>query len=250
MWLVKNATFAKKKKGKYILLPQRQGATGFRLNELLSKCLQWGWFIQTWQQTKKSQIRLLTHIHSILYPLQDVKGVLHIALEDVKPDIVTNCRVIGAVSRHGGSQEDDLCWDRINKYQSFWNGRDTLGLQCRFWASFFFVCFRERWQNSSRKDLNTLDTERVTGRVILFSAVAQVKALYIHNSEFMRHDKRCASTHVEHERVWYAALHAGQYILVSCHCLCVITVVARIQLARCLCGPVEARTAWGTSWKR
>lgn len=30
-----------------------------------------------------------THIHSILYPLDDVKGVLHIALQDVKLDVVT-----------------------------------------------------------------------------------------------------------------------------------------------------------------
>lgn len=119
MWLVKNATFAKKR-GKYIL-PQMFAER----------------FVHPDLTTKRSQILLLTHIHSILYPLEDVKGVLHIALEDVKPDIVTNCRVVGAVSRHGGSQEDDLCWERINKYQSFWNGRDTLGLQCRFWASFW-----------------------------------------------------------------------------------------------------------------
>lgn len=30
-----------------------------------------------------------THIHSILYPLDDVEGVIHVALQDVKLDVVT-----------------------------------------------------------------------------------------------------------------------------------------------------------------
>lgn len=48
-----------------------------------------GWFIQTSQHTKQSKIPVLTHIHSILYPLHDVEGVLHVALQDVKLDVVT-----------------------------------------------------------------------------------------------------------------------------------------------------------------
>lgn len=68
-----------------------------------------GWFIQTWQHTKQSKIPVLTHTHSILYPLDDVEGILHVALQDVKLEVVS-AYVIGAVSRHGGSQENNLCW--------------------------------------------------------------------------------------------------------------------------------------------
>lgn len=44
------------------------------------------WFIHN---TKTSEIPVLTHIHSILYPLEDVEGVIHVALQDVKLDVVT-----------------------------------------------------------------------------------------------------------------------------------------------------------------
>lgn len=32
---------------------------------------------------------ILTHIQSVLYPLDDVEGIVHIALQDVKRDIIT-----------------------------------------------------------------------------------------------------------------------------------------------------------------
>lgn len=48
-----------------------------------------GWFIQTSQHTKQIKIPVLTHIHSILYPLDNVECVLHVALQDVKFDVVT-----------------------------------------------------------------------------------------------------------------------------------------------------------------
>lgn len=47
------------------------------------------WFIQTSEHIKQSKIPILTHIHSILYPLDDVKGIVRVALQDVKLDVVT-----------------------------------------------------------------------------------------------------------------------------------------------------------------
>lgn len=63
----------------------------------------------TWQHTKQSEIPVLTHIQSIVYLLQDVKGIVHVTFQDVKLDIITS-QVIGGISRHGGSQENNLCW--------------------------------------------------------------------------------------------------------------------------------------------
>lgn len=60
------------------------------------------WFTQT---SKKYPV--LTHIEPILHSLDDVEGVVHVALQDVKLDIVTP-EVIGPVGWHCCSQKDDL----------------------------------------------------------------------------------------------------------------------------------------------
>lgn len=83
--------------------------------------VQEGRFKWTWQYTKQSKIPVLTHIHSILYPLHDVKGIVHVTFQDVKLDIIT-AQVIGAISRHGGSQENNLCW----KITIRWGGEKKL----------------------------------------------------------------------------------------------------------------------------
>lgn len=41
------------------------------------------------QQVGSNKMFVLTHIQSILYPLDDVKGVLHVAIQDVKLDVIT-----------------------------------------------------------------------------------------------------------------------------------------------------------------
>lgn len=65
------------------------------------------WFILNFAKQSKSPI--LTNIHSILNPLDDVKGVLHIAPQNVKLHIIS---AIGKGSKqwHCGSQEHNFCW--------------------------------------------------------------------------------------------------------------------------------------------
>lgn len=66
---------------------------------------------------KQNKIPVLTNIHSILYPLDDVKGILHIALQNVKLHIVTAI-VVGSKGWHCGSQEHNFCW-KITIRQTF-----------------------------------------------------------------------------------------------------------------------------------
>lgn len=88
---------------------------GFRLNELLSDVCICLFSRPHWMANKrKVKILPLTHTQSVLNPLQDVEGVLHIAVQDVKLDIVRS-QVVGSISRHGSSQEDNFCRENKTK---------------------------------------------------------------------------------------------------------------------------------------
>lgn len=145
---------------------------GFRLNEQLSDvciCL----FSRPHWMANKRKVKILprTHIQSILNPLQDVEGVLHIAVQDVKLDVVRS-QVVGSISRHGGSQEDDFCRESKTKAHH---------------ASLEATC---RWKNPRHGGGG------LWRMVSSSSTVAQV--LHIQDPDLMRHDKGSASPCVVH----------------------------------------------------
>lgn len=78
--------------------------------------------------TRQNKIPVLTHIHSILYPLYDVKGIVHVTFQNVKLDIIT-AQVIGAISRHSGSQENNLCWKSTVRQKNFLKTRNSTGIK-------------------------------------------------------------------------------------------------------------------------
>lgn len=103
--------------------PVTEAEGSYWIQVAIVRCVQGGWFNQRRQHTKQSKIPVLTHIHSILYPLDDVEGIVHITLHDVKTDIIA-AQVIGAVSWNGGSQENNLCWRTTKSLKapySFWD---------------------------------------------------------------------------------------------------------------------------------
>lgn len=57
----------------------------------------------------------LTNVLSAVHPLLDVKGVLHVAVQDVKLDVVCPQVVVRPIGRHSGPQEDDLCREKRRK---------------------------------------------------------------------------------------------------------------------------------------
>lgn len=96
----KTTSFVKKK----IQFPVTETIGWYVLHVKITLVWMCYWFTQT---SKKYPV--LTHIQPILHSLDDVEGVVHVALQDVKLDIVTP-EVIGPVGWHCCSQEDDLWW--------------------------------------------------------------------------------------------------------------------------------------------